>query len=195
MEQKKEKQNIAELAHKKRHIHLLSKLQSNKPLTKSEIRELEELEGSAPPDGIVRTAREVAKFFHVSARTVDYWIRDGLPRTEQGYFNLDIVRIWRMDRDRKKEKTKDPNDPEVRFRSARARLAEIELAKRMGDLLPREEVESEWLNIIITLKKSLLGLPKRLAPQLVGLDAKLIQSALSKHIRELLENLTKNKKV
>ena len=37
-----EKQNLAELARKKRYLHLIEKLHSGIPLTKSEIKELEE---------------------------------------------------------------------------------------------------------------------------------------------------------
>lgn len=144
---------------------------------------------------ILKSQPEAAAYFGVRTRTLQYWIQNGMPVNSDGTYDVEVIKAWRAQDERRQKKEKSPDDPEVRFRTAKARLAEIELAKRMGDLLPREEVESEWLNIIITLKKSLLGLPKRLAPQLVGLDAKLIQTALNKHIRELLENLTRNKKV
>lgn len=143
------------------------------------------------PPNVVETQVLVAKHFNVKARTVQYWIQDGMPVTPDGLYNLDEIRAWKNRQEEKRKKIKDPQDPDVRFRTAKARLAEIELAKRMGELLPKEEVEAEWLSAIITFKKGLMGLPKRIAPQLAGLEAKEIQAVLTKRVRELLEGLQK----
>ena len=141
-EVKKKKPNVLELAKKKRHIHLLQKIQQGQTLSASELRELQKLEGAELPVGVVETQGEIAKAFKVSIRTVQNWVRDGMPKTPEGFYDLTEVQAWRFlknsqvagsDTDREKWDTK--------FRQMKALLAEMEYKKRLGELVTLEEVE------------------------------------------------------
>ena len=84
-----EKQNLAEIARKKRYLHLIEKMHGGKALSKQEIKELEELEVEMVGQGVVKTMEEVAKIMDVSYRTVQRWKKDGMPVTKDGYYDLD----------------------------------------------------------------------------------------------------------
>lgn len=195
MEDIKQDQNlkIVEMAKKRRHIHLLEKLQrgkSNTPsLTKGEIKELEKLAADPNSPGIVDSQEKVAKIFKVSVRTVARWAKDGMPVTSQGMYDLLEIRAWRtVKNQRAHSKVKENNQDlwDARYREYKAKLAEIALKKATGELIPRELIESELIHVSLTVKHAFLGLPKQVAPQLAGLEPRPIEVILSKRIKEIV---------
>ena len=51
-----------------------------------------------------------------------------------------------------------------RLLKAQADLAEIEKQKQEGELITKEEVKKNWLNLLSVLKTKLLSMPNKLAP-------------------------------
>ena len=51
-----------------------------------------------------------------------------------------------------------------RLLKAQADLAEIEKQKQQGDLIAKDEVKKNWLNILSVLKNKLLSMPNKVAP-------------------------------
>ena len=192
MIEKEKKPNVLEIAKKKRHIHLLQKIQQGQTLSAGELRELQKLEGTELPAGVVETQDQVAKAFKVSVRTVQNWVRDGMPKTPEGFYDIIEVQAWRLlknnqvaggDTDKEKWDTK--------FRQMKALLAEMEYKQRLGELVTLEEVEEGRVQRILAVKKALLSLPRRVAPQVVGLDIRSTQSVLEKRINEIIDNFAK----
>lgn len=182
------KPDILTMARKKRHIHLLNKLQREKSLSPGEIRELEQFEGSPLPPGCVRTQEEVAKALHVSVRSVQHWVRDGMPRGPEGYYDLIDIQTWRATKNRK-DKNSDEEDKikwEVRHREYRARLTELELKKAYGLVLNKEEVEAGRVARILTVKRALLLLGKTVAPVIVGMEPREIQAYIDERVKEII---------
>lgn len=188
----KNKPNVLEIARKKRHIHLLQKIQAGQTLSGGELRELQKLEGTELPAGVVDTQEQVSKAFKVSVRTVQNWVRDGMPKTPEGFYDITEVQAWRLlknnqvagsDTDKEKWDTK--------FRQMKALLAEMEYKKRLGELVTLEEVEEGRVQRILAVKKALLSLPRRVAPQVVGLDVRTAQTVLEKRINEIIDNFAK----
>jgi hypothetical protein len=70
----------------------------------------------------------------------------------------------------------------------KALLAELEYKKKLGELLSREEVERVEIRKILVVKNSLLGIPKIMAPQLVGLDAKDIYQRLRERVEQIIDD-------
>jgi hypothetical protein len=87
-----QKQNLAEIARKKRYLHLIEKLHSGTALSKQEIKELEDFEAEPLGDAIVKTIEEVAKIMEVNWRTVYRWKRDGMPVTKAGFYDLEEIK-------------------------------------------------------------------------------------------------------
>lgn len=76
----------------------------------------------------------------------------------------------------------------ARERSAKAKLAELDYARKAGELVPAAEVEARWLEMITRSRTKLLGLPskaKQSLPHLTAADLKI----LDRIVREALEEL------
>jgi len=196
MEENKQKQEvkIIEMAKKRRHIHLLEKMQRGKSatptLSKTEIKELESFERDPSSPGIVDSQEKVAKVFGVAVRTVERWAKDGMPVTPQGRYDLLEIRAWRTIKNQRKNSGTGKNNNvdlwDSRYRECKAKLAEIALKKAVGELLPRETVEADLVHISLTVKRAFLGLPRQVAPQLAGLEPRQIESLLSTRIQEII---------
>ena len=179
------------MAKKRRHIYLLEKLQRGKTasptLSKAELRELEQYENDPAYPGIVNSQEKVAKVFDVSIRTVQNWVRDGMPVSSEGKYDLLEVRAWRLIRSqRKRSKEGKKTDWEQRYREYKARLTELELKKEMGEVIDLRQAEKEIIYNILGIKRRLLALPKEIAPQLAGLETRKIFELLTSRLNELL---------
>jgi phage terminase Nu1 subunit (DNA packaging protein) len=190
---KQDKPNILELAKKKRHIYLLQKIQQGGTLSSGELRELQKLEGTELPAGVVDTQEQVAKAFRVTLRTVQRWIREGMPKTSEGFYDVIEVQAWRILRGGRNQQATDTDKEkwDTKFRQMRALLAEMEYKKRLGELITREEVEQGRVQRILAVKKALLSLPRRVAPQVVSLDVRSVQTVLEKRIHEIIDNFAR----
>ncbi|MFA5015386.1 MAG: hypothetical protein WC549_07590 [Actinomycetota bacterium] len=162
--------NILNVAKKKRHMYLLEKLQKGKSLSVAEFKELESFEGNPIPPGIVRTQREIAEAFHVSKRTIENWVSDGMPRTKEGYYNLLEINTWKENKGRKDIGVSQKELWDTDFRKTKAKLAEIELKKKTGELISLEDVDKGRVERVLVIKQALLALPKAMAPVLAAMD-------------------------
>jgi phage terminase Nu1 subunit (DNA packaging protein) len=151
-----------------------------------------------PPEpqnpNILKTQREVAAYFCVTVRSINHWIQEGMPATPDGHYDLESIKKWKAAREeaRKKSPENELSQYDSRFRKAKAELAEMELSKRRGELISRDEVHTGWVMRVETIKKALLSLPKTLAPQVAGLDVKEATSIIDRRIREIIENFAKS---
>lgn len=194
MNAEQKQQNLIEMAKKRRHLHLVEKLakgKSNMPaLTKSEIKELENFELPDVSLSVVDSQEKVAKAFGVAVRTIERWIREGMPVASSGRYDLIEIRSWKILRKHrlpKGNRKKDPSeDWDARYREAKAKLAEIEFNKKIGVLVERKDVQKELISISLAVKSALLAMPKSLAPQLVGLETREIAHILTLKARELI---------
>lgn len=195
MDNKKPNQeNLIEMAKKRRHLHLVEKLARGKASTpalkKAEIRELEEFEKGPGKPGIVDTQEKVARAFGVTTRSVEHWVRDGMPVTPKGEYDLIEIRNWREFRKQRgssKNKSKNMLDHwEAEYREWKAKKMRVEYMEMMGKLIPREAVEKDLIRISLSLKRAFLSLPRTVASQLEGLDPREIDVILTKRIRDII---------
>lgn len=196
-EEKKPKPNIIEIAHKKRHIHLLEELQTNKSLPQSKIKELQKYEGGPTMPYIVSTQEDVSRAFAVAARTVPRWIKDGMPVMTDGKYNLLDIDNWRLIRQKKKEE-RQPNPKEfwdVKLKESKSKMADLALKKATGDLVPKSDIEKILNQMIGSFKRHLLSLPRIMAPQLQGLEPREIEALLASRIQEIISAFAQGKKL
>ena len=181
-----QKQNLAEIARKKRYLHLVEKMHGGKPLSKQEIAELEQFEADPLEPAVVKTMEEVAKVMDVSHRTVQRWRKDGMPTTKDGFFDLDVIKSWHENRNGS-ELTEGKAYWDEKIRKYKASLLELELKKVTGELLPRDEVEKGRIARIIAVKRAFLALPTRLAPVLAMKEPREIEVELYEAISEIID--------
>jgi len=181
------KQNLADMARKKRHLHLIEKLHSGKPLTKPEIAELERFEADPLGPTIVGTMEEVARVMEVTYRTVQRWKKDGMPTTSDGYYDLAQIKAWHA---AKNDKGTTREFWEEKIRRYKATLLEIELKKATNELISREEVENGRVARVIAVKRAFLALPTVLAPKLAMKEPREIEAELYEAISEIIDEFS-----
>lgn len=199
--QELQKFKVIEMAKKRRHIHLIEKLQRGKSstpsLSKTEIKELEQMEQDPDSPGTVDSQEKVAKIFGVDVRTVARWVKNGAPVTPQGKYDLIEIRAWRALKNKKHkgdgEKKSKLETYDAEFRKYKAKLAEIDYKKAIGALIPRDTVERELVQISAAVKNKMLALPNQISAALVGLEARQINVRLTARIREIIQEFSEGK--
>ncbi len=182
-------QKLADIARKKRHLHLIEKLHSGKPLSKSEINELDDFESEPLAPAVVNTMEEVAKVMEVSYRTVQRWKKDGMPITTDGHYNLDAIRLWHDGRATAEgEEAQGKAYWDEKIRKYKATLLQLDLAKATGELVSRKEIETGRLARITAIKRALLAIPTRLAPVLAMKKPREIETHLYETIAEIIDD-------
>ena len=75
---------------------------------------------------------------------------------------------------------------------AETELAELELEKERGNLLPVKYVERQWGNLVLNCKSKLLSIPSKLAPVLANeTDINISKNIIEQSINEALIELAK----
>ena len=118
-------------------------------------------------------------------------------KTESGYVTkVDLESIAKGPFDSFNAENKPPDLAISRAYSEgyKALYAKIEYEEKIGLLLPREELESAWSDILIAFRQKALGIPTRMAPQLHACESpQEIEVLLKEKIMEALNELSKFK--
>jgi hypothetical protein len=110
-----------------------------------------------------------------------------MPRTEDGLYDLTEIQAWRLAKDvSRSEKSEQDRRWESKYREMKALLTELEYRKRAGQLVEVAEVEQGRVQRVLAVKKALLALPRRLAPQVVGLDVRAAEAIINKRVMEII---------
>jgi DNA-binding transcriptional regulator YiaG len=180
--------DLVTLAKKKRYIALLEKMQRGQILSPSEIKEIEKRQKGPVKQGAVSTIEEVAMAFGVSVRTVFNWLRDGAPAGD-GEYDLLALSAWRTMRSNHKPGKGEKEQWDVEYRRVKFLLAEIELKQKLGELLPRQEVEENMSRAFLKIRMQFQALPRRIVPQLEGLEINEREALLTDRIEEICHEL------
>lgn len=143
---------------------------------------------------LVNKAR-ILKEFNISTAAFNNYSQMGMPCADQGRggqtskYDLEAVRAWLQEN--VKSQNEELNQAKLRKAIADASLAELELEKERGLVIPIadviERVGAEYTNI----RAKLLGLASQLCDELAVLnDKKSVKHLLESKIREILEELT-----
>jgi phage terminase Nu1 subunit (DNA packaging protein) len=118
------------------------------------------------------TFAETAQLLGADPRTVAAWIaKDGMPTTNRRGANgrplVDPVAAvaWIRARERRAAEERlraalaQTQDPLDRKRTAEAELREMDVARRKGDLVPRDEIERQWSQLASATREAMLAVP------------------------------------
>jgi phage terminase Nu1 subunit (DNA packaging protein) len=150
------------------------------------------------------TKAATAAAFGVSVQALDGWLARGMPCVSKpgtgarAYrFSLPAVLRWRIDYERAQlEAATDETDLEEAKRRravAEAKLAEMEVATREGDLLRRDDVDMAVATSFAYCRAKLLALPTKLAPLAHGLEIPEIAEVARKIVYEALTELSETR--
>ncbi len=178
---------------------LALKVKSGEPLSYQDLRALKAIKGElekkkqkeAGGEEVVGSIAEVAKKFGRVHRTIDRWIQDGMPRRDDGRYDIAAIKEWRAKTDPNFGLSEESGKWKALYLEMRARLKELEHNKAVGELLPKDEVEKGRVARIMVVKRALLAFPKIVAPQVVGLKPREIEEILRFRVEEIITQFAK----
>ena len=187
------KPNLLEIAQKQREVKMLEKIQKGIPLTQAEMKELAKYQNGEVSPGIVQSQEQVAKVFEVTSRTVANWVKDGMPITKDGFYDLVEIQSWRFHRHNSRGSKDKDIDWDAKYREYKARLEESKFKAMIGELVPMREVEAGLIEISIAIKRALLSLPRTVAPRLTGLEPREIETIIRERVEEIINLFAQDK--
>ena len=124
------------------------------------------------------TQREVAEHLDLSVKRISELIKDGILPSKMGRspLNIDVCRIAYISYLRKlggynkRSGSGDMAEEKTKLTAAQARKAELEVEEMEGNLLPAQLVEDTWIGYVANVRAKLLGLPSRIAHQVITVD-------------------------
>lgn len=140
---------------------------------------------------------ELARMFQVTTRTVQRWGERGLPRQGEGRtakYPLERCIAWVRERDREEAleaaRPKDLEEARLRKAIADAELAEYEVAERRSQTMTVEHFDDLVGSAMRRMDAQLRTLPRRVAPELVGLTTvKAFRAALDTAVGQVRAEL------
>lgn len=136
----------------------------------------------------ILSASEAAVFLNLPERSFFRLVEDGvIPKVGDGRYLLgEIMEAYWKD----KYNTAGLEAAQTRLTTAKAELAELELAEERGEVHRAAAVMKVWSENVINAKTKLLGIPTKLAPELRGKTLPEIQAKLKEGISEVLHELS-----
>lgn len=138
--------------------------------------------------------RECAAYFNVSTNTIDRWLDAGMPVASRGpggaITGLDLCSVtrWRLDRSSNES---DLEIEKTRLTRAQANRAELEELELRGKLVRMEFITPHWQAMVAAARATLLALPTRATPLVVGLNSpSIVHQTLTDIVHEALHHLS-----
>mgnify|MGYP001380707085 CR=1 FL=1 len=147
------------------------------------------------------TQREVAEHLDLSVKRISELIKDGILPSKMGRspLNIDVCRmayisyLRKLGGYNKRSGSGDMAEEKTKLTAAQARKAELEVEEMESNLIPAQLVEDTWISYIANVRAKLLGLPSRIAHQVITVDkypeAELI---IKEQVHDALNELSEN---
>lgn len=139
---------------------------------------------------------ELADELGVTERSITDWVKqheDFPSRVAGKNRTFPLTRCWRWYLQYKlaqKEPPKDLDEARVRFETAKAQLAELELEEAKGNLARKDQVQRVVRAMNERIRARLMALPSKAAPALVGMKRAVdLQVALEGYVEEVVGEL------
>ncbi len=138
----------------------------------------------------------ISKLLKLTERRVQQLAKDDIiPKAERGKYDLissvhgyiDFLKAKAGGDFTAEDVIKNKN----KLMKAKAEIAEIEKQRATGELIPKEEVKSTWLELINKVKQKLLAIPNKTAPIIVSIkNTNEIKLILQDKVYEALYEIT-----
>lgn len=144
-------------------------------------------------EGVIYDRSLISKHFKRSDRTILNWIKDGMPVRPDGGFCLSDIHEWLNSKKQEKKSKKDDSEQYWRkeYKKNKAKLSELELKLKRGDLLPKADVIAALKEIQSYVKKHVALIPRTAPGKLTGLGPQNMQAVLSEITSGILINMSK----
>jgi len=145
---------------------------------------------------LIETQKEAAEYAGVNTRTIRRWEDEGMPKTEDDFYIRSMLDIFKANKGSQITEDKARlQSAEANYKETKAKLLEIELKIKQGQLLPLEAIEKARIARILAVKRAWLGQGRKLAKRLAALkDPRKIQALLDDENRMIITGFTGNTK-
>lgn len=145
---------------------------------------------------VLLATSKLAEIMHVSPKTVGTWEQQGCPKEKRGWYDIKAVIGWRgrligvqggEDSSVAKKLTAD-----TRLKEAKAKMAELELQQKSGELVPLALVEQVVGEKFADIRTSMLSIGDLIMAEMYSQYPELAQQArrvIDGHIRKALETI------
>jgi terminase small subunit / prophage DNA-packing protein len=147
--------------------------------------------------GVKLNRAGLAEHLAVSLPTIDRWVKDGMPVVTRGsrgvewVFDLAEVIRWRIERATADANADAPDDiAQIEKRTAQAKMltAELELAKKKGEVAPVRDFERAQAKVFAQIRANVMNVPQRCVIQLLGeTDETIFKDKLRKELTLALQ--------
>ena len=116
------------------------------------------------------TQKIAAEHLDMTPRQLKNLIDDGvLPQSQRGGIDLDIYRVAYIRHQRsqlhgRKKSNATIDEERKRLISGQADKVELEVDQMSGELIPAEDVNTRWMDKVMSARATMLALPSKLAP-------------------------------
>ncbi len=145
--------------------------------------------------------KNLAKGFAVDVRTISRWHQSGMPRNDDGSYNLPECIAWKIEQVQEdilpeNAETEESQKWLTAFRRERAKLARLDRQEKEKKLLPADQVVSAWSQFITAARARLLGVRSKVAPLIIeylpDLDEReSVLGLIDSNVKEALTDLSK----
>jgi len=116
---------------------------------------------------ILRTQRAAATYASCSARTVRRWLKEGMLTAlldgKTVYIKSQLDFFKRNEGSQPTEAKIKGQTADAEYKNAKAKLMQMELELKQGELIRREDFDQRDIAKVLAVKRSLLGLGRRVA--------------------------------
>jgi phage terminase Nu1 subunit (DNA packaging protein) len=145
----------------------------------------------------------LAKAMNVGERRIEQLVHEGMPREGRGRYDLGKCLLWyvRFLQKALEARRIEMSDGELAsYKEEKLallridrELREIELAQKRKELVAIDDVEKAYSDMALTIKARMMGVPARLAAELVGETSRvMIQAKIEKEVWATLAQLAKS---
>ena len=147
------------------------------------------------------TQKELAEHLDLSTKTISELIKKGVLPAKKGRspLNIDTCRLAyisylrKLSHFHKKTGGADIAEEKTRLTKAQADKAELEVSELEGKLIPAPLVQDTWTDFVANVRAKLLGIPSRLAHQMIATEnyaeaEKILKDCIYDALNELADN-------
>lgn len=186
--------------------NLIKRLKAGKPLTETQIRQIEKgMKREEPPtnDTIDLSVAEFAKLINLDIRRVQQLADEGvIQKSGRGRYPLSEVTGYtkylqelvarRKIQPERVEGMLDPEQQRARKDAADADLKELVLEEKRGIVVNAEEVKAEYVKALTAVRAGVLSLGVRVAEEVAAMsDPRKCRARIDQEAWEILDNLSK----
>ncbi len=143
-------------------------------------------------DKFIFDTQAVCEFFEISRKTLASWEKKGAPKVERGKWDIKQLVTWRYRDSEELNPEMKKLLADIRYREAKAEMAEIEKEEMIGQYVAVGDIEQELTEVFSRIKQGLLYIGHRVGIELnaqypeLALEAKRL---VDEEVRKGLEQL------